>query len=217
MFDAGSKKISLLLVMDMQEGMYDIPPEETTLPEPERLARIEQRKAAMESLAADLQPFIDEMRANGAEIIWVVMNEERDRPYGGLMNLTPAPQDKWLVKSVPSAYEGNEDFFDSYIWRAEAEGKGLEVNSCGIWALECINATHTHFHNAGYDSRIVGDMILDSHNPGREGQRPNRSEKQILNQIAQETNGDSAIKWSAELLGEQRTNAPETTPLEYAF
>ena len=217
MFDAGRNKISLLLVMDMQDGMYDIPPQETTLPEPERLARIEQRKAAMESLAADLQPFIDQMRDSGAEIIWVVMDEERNTPYGGLFNLTPAPQDQWVVKSVPSAYEGNEDFFDSYVWRAEAEGKDLEINTCGVWALECVNATHTSFHNAGYNSRIVGDMILDSHNPGREGQRPNRGEKQILDQIAQETSGDSAIIWSGELLEEHRTRTAQHTPLELSL
>ena len=217
MFDAGRNKISLLLVMDMQDGMYDIPPQETTLLESERLARIEQRKAAMESLAADLQPFIDQMRDSGAEIIWVVMDEERNTPYGGLFNLTPAPQDQWVVKSVPSAYAGNEDFFDSYVWRAEAEGKELEINTCGLWALECVNATHTIFHNAGYDSRIVGDMILDSHNPGREGQRPNRGEKQILDQIAQETSGDSAIKWSGELLEEHRARNPRHTPLELSL
>lgn len=201
----------------MQEGMYDIPPEATTLSEPERLARVEERKAAMEALAADIQPFVDEMRANGAEIIWLVMNAEGNTPYGGLLNLSPDPRDEWAVKSVPSAYTGNEDFFDSYLWRAEAEGRELEIYTCGIWALECVKATHTSFYNAGYESHIVGDMILDSHNPGANGKRPNPSEKQILSQIAQETNGDSAVKWSAELLEEQRVCAPQTTPLEYAF
>lgn len=205
-------KMTVVLVVDMQEGMW-----RNTPPEPgeevselfERISatREERRRMGMEALAADIQPFVDEMRANGARIVWAMMDSDEVMQYGSLYKLNARPDDQFISKNAQSAYVGNVAFFEGLREEAAENDEDLEIKVCGVWALECVINTDVTLHQAGYHSRIVGDLIIDSAKPSQDDDRPNNYEAHALHHAAQATGRDKPAEWKDELLRAQREQA----------
>lgn len=207
-------KMVVVLVVDMQEGMWaNAPPEPGEEREFSELfqriaeTRAQRRQTGMEALAADIQPFVDEMRANGARIVWAMMDSDEVMQYGGLYNLHAHPEDQFISKSAQSAYVGNVPFFEALREEAAENNENLEIKVCGVWALECVINTDVTLHKAGYHSRIVGDLTIDSAKPSQDDDRPNHHEANALHQAAQATGRDRAAEWKDDILRAQREMA----------
>lgn len=199
-------KMVVVLVSDMQEGMWDNEQSDKENQEfSELLKRIpERRKRAMEALAADLQPFIDEMRDNGAVIVWAMMKSDKISQYGGLYKMNSSPLDLEVWKDAQSALVNNEAFFEGLRNQAEQNNQELEIYVCGVWALECVINTDVTLHRAGYHSRIIGDAILDSAVPSKDSDRPNHHEANALYQAKVATGRETSAVWMEDLLREQK-------------
>ncbi|MCB1681448.1 MAG: isochorismatase family protein [Alphaproteobacteria bacterium] len=204
-------KMVVVLVIDMQDGMWkNAPPEpgekveRSELFDRIALHREEKRKTGMDALAADIQPFVDEMRDNGAMIVWVKMKSDDVMQYGDLYKLTPDPVDSELWKDAQWVYPGNETFFEALRDEAEARNQDLEIKVCGVWALECVINSHVTLHKAGYHSRIVGDLTIDSAKPSQDDDRPNNNEAHALYQASLATGIKKPAQWKDDILREQR-------------
>ncbi len=203
--------MTVVLVIDMQDGMWkNAPPEPGEQVERselfDRIAahREQRRKTGMDALAADIQPFVDEMRENGAKIVWVKMKSDEVMQYGDLYNLTPAPEDPVLWKDAQWVYPNNEAFFEALRDEAEANDQDLELKVCGVWALECVINSHVTLHRAGYNSRIIGDLIIDSTKPCQDSDRPDEYEAHALHHAAQATDTKNPAEWKNDILRNQR-------------
>ncbi len=204
-------KMVVVVVVDMQDGMWqavndDDDPEKEPDPFITKLrAGLERRRqSGMDALAEDLQPFVDTMRSNGAHIVWAMMESDDVVEYGDLYKMQPHDQDDMIWKNTQSAYESNVEFFEAMRDEAEAQGKELEIKVCGLWALECVINTDVSLHKAGYNSRMVGDMILDSAKPSQDDDRPNRNESHAIWHATQATDRENACQWADDLVRQQR-------------
>lgn len=206
-------KMVAVVVVDMQDGMWQAPPPEPGDEEFTRSDLFQQiskasetrRQVGMEALAADLQPFVDEMRANGARIIWAMMESDEEVQYGGLYRLRAHPEDTTIRKSTQSAYVTNVEFFESLREEAEALGLPLEIKVCGVWSNECVANTQVTLHDKGYHSRIVGDLTIDSGKPSQDSDRPNHHEASNLHTAGLRTGlGRDVQQWSDDLVKAQK-------------
>ncbi len=200
----------VVLVVDMQDDMWKNAPlsegmEESDLLKTIREGRERLHKTGMDALARDMRPFINEMRDNGGLIVWAMLESDDEMSYGGLHDTLEYDfRDKFVWKTRQSAYEENRDYFDSLARQAYEDNKILEIKVCGVWALECVINTDVSLHNAGFNSRIIGDLTIDSMKPSQDSDRPNNYEANALYQAAQETGRDSAVEWSDDILRQQR-------------
>lgn len=207
------EKMVVVVVVDMQDGMWQVAPpgpDDHEVTRSELFQKIsqratERRKTGMEALAADLQPFVDEMRANGAKIVWAMMESDEELQYGGLYGLQAQPQDTTIHKSTQSAYVTNVEFFEAMREEAEARGVPLEIKVCGVWANECVNNTVVTLHDNGFHARTVGDLIIDSARPSQDSDRPNEYETSALHQAGKRTGlGRDIHQWSEHILKAQK-------------
>ncbi|MCB1592267.1 MAG: isochorismatase family protein [Alphaproteobacteria bacterium] len=205
-------KMVVVLVVDMQDGMGKNPqlePGSEFADHPLFQKTVEfqdaRRKTGMDALAADIQPFVEEMRDNGTLIVWVKSKDDDVMQYGGLHNLTQDPVDSELWKDEQSAYPGNETFFEALRDEAEERHQDLEIKVCGVWALECVINTHVKLHDGGYHTRIVGDLTIDSAHPSQDSDRPNKWESNDLYQAGIVTGLERNVQqWTEDILREQR-------------
>lgn len=208
-------KMVVVVVVDMQDGMWQsAPPDPGAAPDDitrselfQKIAKASEgrRQTGMEALAADLQPFVDEMRGNGAKIVWAMMDSDEEVQYGGLYRLQAHPEDTTIHKSTQSAYVTNVEFFESLREEAEALGLPLEIKVCGVWANECVINTQVTLHDNGYHSRIVGDLTIDSGKPSQDSDRPNTHEAGALHTAGLRTGlGRDVQQWSDDLVKAQK-------------
>ena len=192
------KKV-VVLVVDMQENMWGGGGE----PIPESLMK--KRMQAMGMLAEDIDAFTNKMRANGAQIVWVMMDNDELSNYGDLaFKLNRHEGDLEIHKTAQSPLLENIEFFEDMKYEEGLNVLFPEIKVCGVWALECIANTVIDLHKAGYDVRAVGDLILDSAKPCMDGEPPDFAEAHALHVMGQETGlGPEISEWSYELVSEQ--------------
>lgn len=173
----------------------------------EKLAQ--KRMQAMGSLAEDIDQFTNEMRANGAQIIWVMMDNDALSNYGDLaFKLSRQEGDLEVRKNAQSPLTENPEFFDNLQTEAELAGQALKFKVCGVWALECIANTTVSLHNSGFDVRVVGDLILDSAKPCMDDDRPDFAEAHALHTMGQATDlGPKISEWSDKIVEDQKAIA----------
>lgn len=184
---------TLVLVVDMQDGQWkSFPPkgeegqqsEFGDLADRVRLHKAEKRRTAMEALVPDVQKFIDRMRAEGADVAFVLMENDDVTDFGGISDgLRAEPEDKVLMKSNQSVLPENAAYFEQKLREAHSQGKALQIKVCGVWGGECIANSVVDLHKAGYDVKVIGDLILDSSKPSQDSDRPNEYEANALHQM----------------------------------
>lgn len=194
-----NKKV-VILVVDMQENMWDGGGEEI----PESLMK--KRMQAMGMLAEDIDAFTNEMRANGAQIVWVMMDNDELSNYGDLaFKLHRHEGDLEIHKTAQSPLLENIEFFEDLKYEEGINVLFPDIKVCGVWALECIANTTVSLHESGYNVRVVGDLILDSGKPCMDDDRPDFREAHALHVMGEVTGiGPEISEWSYELVDEQK-------------
>ncbi len=169
---------------------------------------LQKRMQAMDSLADDINKFTNDMRDHGAQIVWALMDNDELSNYGDLHHLQRQDGDLEIRKTAQSALPENTAFFEELKAQAEQDGKDLEIKVCGVWALECIANTAVTLHEAGYDMRVVGDLILDSAKPCMDDDRPDFAEAHALHAIGSATGlGAEVSQWSEDVVAGQKAIA----------
>lgn len=206
MLPSETNKMVAVLVVDMQENMWD--------GDVQRPKLMDKRERAMEALADDIESFTDDMRDYGAQIIWCLMDNDEQSDYGDLaFGLERHEGDAEIHKTQQWALPENEAFFEELQARAEAQGKDLEIKVCGVWALECIANTVVSLNKAGYDAKAVGDLIIDSAKPCMDDERPDFAEAHALHAMGEATGRGADIhEWADDIVRKQKAMAASSTP-----
>ena len=197
----GDKKV-VVLVVDMQDNMWNGDGDVY-----EKLAQ--KRMQAMGMLAEDIDTFTNDMRANGAQIVWVLLDNDELSNYGDLaFNLHRQEGDLEIHKTGQSPLPENIEFFEGLKEQADLNAQFLDVKVCGVWALECVANTAVTLHEGGYNVRVVGDLILDSGKPCMDDDRPDFREAHALHVMGEATGiGPEISEWSYEVVSEQKVIA----------
>lgn len=201
---------TVILSVNMQEGMWLSESVDNDPSIPEDMRKIlkrnlqradEYREKAMGLLAEEIQSFTNDVRKNGAHIVWVLSDTKIDERWGGIHNAIRADEnsDQFIYKKAKSAYQENESYFKKIKSEAQQQGKELQIKVCGVWANSCIANTVIDLAKAGYDVQAIDDMIQDFGKPWKDMERPGKREEIVISAMEQELGQELGVK-SAKLL-----------------